>query len=106
MDSVMEFIVNPFIMMLLGALAHLMANVVRLRTEGQEYGLVKYIRSRPYTVTLNVIGAVIATALLYDSGQLTPLAAVGVGYAGDSILKNMAGPAGDKALGLIKRRLR
>lgn len=106
MDTVTGIILSPVVMMLLGAFAHLLANVVRLRSSGEDYGLRSYIRSRPYTVTLNVVGALIATALLHDSGQLTPMAAVGVGYAGDSVLKNMVGPASDRALQSIKGRMR
>lgn len=95
-EMILQVSLNPLPLMLAGALAHLLANVARERANGKMTTLRSYIQSRPYSSVLNVLGALIAVLILYDSGQLTPLAAVTIGYTGDSVLKNLIEPAGHR----------
>ncbi len=71
--------------MLLGHMAHILKTVVQLREANSTMSLRQYITERPYKTALALCGSLIGYILLNDSGQLTLVAAMGVGYMADSV---------------------
>ncbi|MGP5563719.1 hypothetical protein [Vreelandella alkaliphila] len=71
-------------MAMLGHLVHLLKKVVELRASGEQIGLVGFVQSRPYRTALGVAGSAAAMGYLFDSGDVTAMAAFGFGYMADS----------------------
>lgn len=80
----MEDIVIGVMMAALGHLVHLLKKVVELRASGKPIGLVGFVRSRPYRTALGIAGSAAAMGYLFDSGDVTAMAAFGFGYMADS----------------------
>lgn len=76
----------PMSMMWLGQACHILKTVVELRDRGEQIGLGGFVRSRPYKTALGLLGGLAGYLLLYDTNQLTLVAAFGVGYMADSVL--------------------
>ena len=73
------------LVMLLGHVAHIIKTVVQLRESDDTISLKKYIIQRPYKTSLALCGSLIGYIMLNDSGQLTLVAAMSVGYMADSV---------------------
>jgi len=71
--------------MALGHLAHTLKAVVQLREADKTLTLRKYVNQRPYKTGLALCGSLIGYVMLADTGQLTLVAAMGVGYMADSV---------------------
>ncbi|QFS86638.1 MULTISPECIES: hypothetical protein [unclassified Marinobacter] len=71
--------------MALGHMAHTLKAVVQIREADKTMTLRKYIAERPYKTGLSVAGSLIGYVMLADTGQLTLVAAMGVGYMADSV---------------------
>jgi len=78
-----EILMGVF-MAALGHLAHLIKKVVEERQAGANIGLTEYIRSRPYRTALGVCGSAIAMGFMVESGHITAMGAVAIGYMSDS----------------------
>ena len=74
-------------MAILGHLIHLLKKVVEARASGQRIGLIEFVKARPYRTALGY---------LLDSGDVTAMTALGVGYMADSGLA-MLGKRGGRA---------
>lgn len=77
-------VVMGVMMAALGHLVHLLKKVVELRASGEQIGLIGFVRSRPYRTALGVAGSAAAMGYLFDSGDVTAMAAFGFGYMADS----------------------
>ena len=77
-------VVMGVMMAVLGHLVHLLKKVVELRASGEQIGLIGFVRSRPYRTALGVAGSAAAMGYLFDSGNVTAMAAFGFGYMADS----------------------
>jgi len=73
--------------MALGHMAHTLKAVVQLREADRSMTLGAYIRQRPYKTALALCGSLIGYVMLADTGQLTMVAALGVGYMADSVFE-------------------
>lgn len=78
--------VLPLLALVLGHLCHILALVVEARSGGDKLTILGHIGNRPYQTALAVCGSLAGYLLLLDTGQLTIVAAFGVGYlANDSL---------------------
>lgn len=75
----------------LGHLIHLLKKVVELRAGGERIGLVEYVKGRPYRTMLGVAGSAAAMGYLIESGDVTAMGALAVGYMADSGLGMLRG---------------
>lgn len=75
----------------LGHVIHLLKKVVELRASGQDIGLVEYVKQRPYRTVLGVAGSAAAMGYLIESGDVTAMGALAVGYMADSGLGMLRG---------------
>ncbi len=73
--------------MFLGHIAHTLKAVIQLRETDKSMGLVTYIRQRPYKTAFALCGSLVGYIMLADTGQLTLVAAMGVGYMADSVFE-------------------
>lgn len=71
--------------MLLGHVAHNLKAVVQLREADKTVTLSSYVSQRPYKTGLALCGSLVGYIMLADTGQLTLVAAMGVGYMADSV---------------------
>mgnify|MGYP003138621957 CR=1 FL=1 len=71
--------------MALGHLAHTLKAVIQIREADKTLTLRKYVNQRPYKTGLALCGSLIGYVMLADTGQLTLVAAMGVGYMADSV---------------------
>lgn len=71
-------------MAVLGHLIHLLKKVVEVRASGQPVGLVGFVRERPYRTAMGVAGSAAAMGYMFDSGDVTAMTALGIGYMADS----------------------
>lgn len=71
-------------MAVLGHLIHLLKKVVEARASGQRIGLIEYIKERPYRTAMGMAGSAAAMGYLFDSGDVTAMTALGIGYMADS----------------------
>ncbi|MCO7216883.1 hypothetical protein [Halomonas sp. OfavH-34-E] len=83
-------------MAILGHLIHLLKKVVEARASGQRIGLIEFVKARPYRTALGMAGSAAAMGYLLDSGDVTAMTALGVGYMADSGLA-MLGKRGGRA---------
>lgn len=63
---------------------HLLKKVVELRASGDHIGLVEYVKGRPYRTALGMAGSAAAMGYLIESGDVTAMGALAVGYMADS----------------------
>ncbi len=68
----------------MGHLIHLLKKVVELRAAGEQIGLIKYVQERPYRTLLGVAGSAAAMGFMIESGSVTAMGALAVGYMADS----------------------
>jgi hypothetical protein len=73
--------------MFLGHISHTLKTVVQLREMDRNMTLMVYVKDRPYKTALALCGSLVGYILLNDSGQLTLMAALGVGYMADSVFE-------------------
>jgi len=73
--------------MFLGHLAHVLKAVVQLREADKTMTLKTYIGQRPYKTALALCGSLVGYIMLADTGQLTLVAAMSVGYMADSVFE-------------------
>jgi hypothetical protein len=73
-----------FAMLVLGHAIHILKKVVERRSDGDNIGMVAYVRERPYRIVLGGCGSVVAFAMLHSTGELGVLTALGAGYIADS----------------------
>lgn len=73
--------------MFLGHIAHTLKAVIQLRESDNSMGLTTYIRQRPYKTAFAICGSLVGYIMLADTGQLTLVAAMGVGYMADSVFE-------------------
>ena len=78
-------------MAVLGHAIHLTKKVVELRASGSDIGLVDYIKDRPYRTALGVMGSSVAMGFMIESGAVSPMGALAVGYMADSGLAMLGG---------------
>lgn len=71
-------------MAILGHLIHLLKKVVEIRASGKRVGLVEFVKGRPYRTALGMAGSAAAMGYLFDSGEVTAMTALGIGYMADS----------------------
>lgn len=76
--------------MLLGHLAHILKTVVQLRETDKKETIQSYIGDHPYKTALAICGSLVGYIMLADTGQLTLVAAMGVGYMADSVFEATA----------------
>lgn len=75
----------------MGHLIHLLKKVVELRAAGEPVGLVEYVKGRPYRTMLGLAGSAAAMGYLIESGDVTAMGALAVGYMADSGLGMLRG---------------
>jgi len=75
----------------MGHLIHLLKKVVELRSTGEDIGLVEYVQGRPYRTLLGMAGSAAAMGYLIESGDVTAMGALAVGYMADSGLGMLRG---------------
>lgn len=73
-----------FGMAIAGHVIHLIKKVVEKRQNGSDVGLVEYVKSRPYRTALGMAGSAVAMGFLIESGTVTAMGALAVGYMADS----------------------
>lgn len=73
--------------MLLGHTAHILKSVIQLRETEGAMTLRVYIKQRPYKTAFALCGSLVGYIMLADTGQLTLVAAMGVGYMADSVFE-------------------
>lgn len=73
--------------MLLGHMAHVLKSVVQKREADTSVTLTSYLKARPYKTALALCGSLVGYIMLADTGQLTLVAAMGVGYMADSVFE-------------------
>lgn len=71
--------------MFLGHLSHVLKVVIQLRETDRTMSLRQYIKDRPYKTVLALCGSVVGYLILSDTGQLTMVGAMAVGYMADSV---------------------
>ena len=79
------------LMAVLGHIIHLTKKVVELRASGSDIGLVDYIKDRPYRTALGVMGSSVAMGFMIESGAVSAMGALAVGYMADSGLAMLGG---------------
>jgi len=78
---------HPLTMLVLGVVANqLNALSAASKEAGEPISPVQYVKDKPYRCVLSLVGAVIGYGVLIDTGQLTAVAAVGVGFAGAEVI--------------------
>lgn len=75
------------LVMFLGHFAHVLKSVIEVRNNDQTMTLKQYVMMRPYKTMLALCGSIVGYLMLYDTGQLTLVAAMGVGYMADSVFE-------------------
>jgi hypothetical protein len=76
--------------LMLGIAANLMTKLAERNDNGKPVTPWAHVRTHPYSAALGVIGPLLGGIILQDSGQLTVLAAAGLGYAGSSVMDSIA----------------
>lgn len=71
-------------MAILGHLIHLLKKVVEIRASGQKVGLIEFIKERPYRTAMGMAGSAAAMGYLFESGDVSAMTALGIGYMADS----------------------
>ncbi len=77
-------------MLLMGHLSHIL---LRLRDENlanNKMSLIQLIQSRPIATVTGIIGSLSGYLMLSETGQLTAVAAWGVGFAADKLIETLS----------------
>lgn len=80
----------PLLALLVGHATQVLMAIVNFRKEGREVGLIRYLQSRPYSSAIAMLGSIGGYLVLADTGQLSVVAAWGMGYAADNMVKTLA----------------
>lgn len=80
----------PLLALLVGHATQVLMALVTQRKAGRDIGLAAYIRSRPYSSAIAVLGSIGGYLMLVDTSQLSVVAAWGMGYAADNMVKTLA----------------
>lgn len=88
---------QPLAMLFYGGAAHLLSCLAEASAkQGSRVTPLAYIRNRPYRVALGLIGSLAGYGALSSTGQLTAVAAFGVGYMADNALSKIADAASNR----------
>jgi hypothetical protein len=91
----MELIAIIF-MAAFGHATHLIKKTAERRADGWDGGVLHLVEERPYRTVLGVCGSVAALAFLFETGQVSLVAAFAVGYMADSALGLLDSHTGGK----------
>lgn len=85
-----SFITDPFVMLLLGAIAALLQRVVDQPDDSSKVSLVGYLKKYKYRIGISIIGMIVGYSLLLQLGELTIINCFGTGFFGHSIVEPIA----------------
>ncbi len=92
-----DVIAHPLAMLVYGMAANLVAALAEASAAaGKPVDPRAYVRGRPYRVALGAIAGLAGYGALADTGQLTGVAAFGVGYMGSDALAKIAAAASNR----------
>lgn len=76
-----------FLLVLVGLFVHFVKKWDEKNSEcsAPDVSLPQWLRMRPYRTVASVLAALSTALVLHDVGELTMIAALGIGYASDSI---------------------
>ena len=90
-------IAHPLAMLAYGMAANLLAALGEAsRQQGRPINPWAFISARPYRVVLGIVAGLAGYGALISTGQLSGVAAFGVGYMGTDVLQRLADSAGAK----------
>jgi hypothetical protein len=90
---------HPLAMLLYGMAANLLAALAQASTKGKPVNPIRFVAERPYRIALGVVAGLAGYGALDSTGQLTAVAAFGVGYMGTDVLQRIADAAGNRLAG-------
>jgi len=91
-----DIIAHPLAMLIYGMAAQLLAALAEASRPGKPVHPITYVRERPYRIALGLVAGVAGYGALASTGQLTAVAAFGVGYMGSDALQKLASAAGNR----------
>lgn len=92
-----EWLFHPFAMLLYGMVANMLGILEDASSQQKEpVHPVEFFRRRPYRFALGIIAGLAGYGALADTGQLTAIAAFGVGYMGVDALSKIANAASNR----------
>jgi len=90
-EMIAPYVTDPFVMIILGAIAALLQRVVDKNTDGEKVSLWGYIKKNPYRLAISVVGLLVGYSVLLQLGELTIINALGVGYFSHNVVESFAG---------------
>jgi len=89
-EVVASFVLDPFVMMILGMLGNLFQRLLEAKDRGEPTTPLEYIKKNPYRVAISIIGLLVGYSVLIEMGQLTTLNALGLGYMSHSVIETLS----------------